>query len=110
MREQFQQFLKQIQTTQSQAIKEAEKNPTFSFQEFTYEDVPPKMVAIDGSNRWIWYNPDVDARIAIIRAAVVMYEYQAESRSLKLVDQNHRDVPVLIAPTNQDLKCIFMCR
>jgi len=103
VRKHFQQFLKQIQATQNQAIKEAEKNPSFSFQEFSYQDTPPKMVAIDGSNRWIWYNPDVDARIAIVRAAVVMYEYQAQSRSLKLVDQDHRDVPALIAPNNLEM-------
>ncbi|MHA2244134.1 MAG: DNA double-strand break repair nuclease NurA [Candidatus Hodarchaeales archaeon] len=103
MKKQFQQFLKQIQTTQSQAIKEAEKNPSFSFREFTYQDVPPKMVAIDGSNRWIWYNPDVNARIAIIRAAVVVYEYQTQSKSLKLIDHDHRDVPVLIAPNNLEM-------
>ena len=103
MRNHFQQFLKQIQATQSQAIKEAEKNPSFSFREFTYQDIPPKMVAIDGSNRWIWYNPDVDARIAIIRAAVVVYEYAAQSNSLILVDQHHKDVPVLIAPNNLEM-------
>jgi hypothetical protein len=103
VRNHFQQFLKQIQATQSQAIKEAEKNPSFSFREFTYQDIPPKMVAIDGSNRWIWYNPDVDARIAIIRAAVVVYEYTAQSKSLVLVDQHHRDVPVLIAPNNLEM-------
>ncbi|UCG03236.1 MAG: DNA double-strand break repair nuclease NurA [Candidatus Heimdallarchaeota archaeon] len=103
MRKYFRQFLKQIQATQKQAIREAEKNPSFSFQEFTYQDIPPKMVAIDGSNRWIWYNPDVDARIAIIRAAVVVYEYNAESNSLKLVDQDNRDVPVLITPNNLEM-------
>jgi len=99
----FQQFLKQIQTTQRQAIKEAEKNPSFSFREFMYQDIPPKMVAIDGSNRWIWYNPDVDARIAIIRAAVVVYEYHAQSKSLRLVDHDHKDVPALIVPNNLEM-------
>lgn len=103
MKEQFQQFLKQIQVTQSQAIKEAEKNPSFSFREFTYQDIPPKMVAIDGSNRWIWYNPDVNARIAIIRAAVVVYEYQAQSKSLQLIDHDHKDIPVLITPNNLEM-------
>ncbi|MFX0016460.1 MAG: DNA double-strand break repair nuclease NurA [Promethearchaeota archaeon] len=103
MKELFQQFLKQIQNTQSQAIKDAESNPSFSFHEFTYQDIPPKMLAVDGSNRWIWYNPDVNARIAIIRAVVVVYEYQALSKTLRLVDQIHKDVPALIAPNNLDI-------
>ncbi|MFX0122425.1 MAG: DNA double-strand break repair nuclease NurA [Candidatus Hodarchaeota archaeon] len=103
MKKHFRQFLKQIQVTQRQAIKKAEKDSSFSFREFTYQDIPPKMVAIDGSNRWIWYNPDVDARIAIIRAAVVVYEYHAESDSLRLVAQDNRDVPVLIAPNNLEI-------
>lgn len=61
------------------------------------------MVAIDGSNRWIWYNPDVDTRIAIIRAAVVVYEYQPQSKSLILVDHHHKDVSALIAPNNLEM-------
>ena len=99
----FQQFLKQIRIAQTQAIEQAEKHPSFSFQEFTYQEPPPRMVAIDGSNRWIWYNPDVNARIAIIRTVAVVYEYQAESKTLKLLDHCHKDTPVLIAPNNLEM-------
>ncbi len=103
MSKKFQQFLKQIRLVQAQAIKQAEKHPSFSFQEFSYQDDPPKMVAIDGSNRWIWFNPDVNARIAIIRTVAVVYEYKAQSKSLKLLDHHHNDTTVLIAPNNLEM-------
>jgi hypothetical protein len=104
VKEQFAKFLNQIQRAQNRAIKQAEKNPPPTFYEFSYSDDPPKMVAIDGSNRWIWYNPDVNARIAIIRAAAVVYEYKSNFESkLKLIYHDFRDIPVLIAPNNAEM-------
>jgi hypothetical protein len=99
----FQQFLKQIQLTERQALTQAKKNPLISFKEYTYQGAPPKMIAIDGSNRWIWYNPDVNARIAIIRVAAVVYDYDIDSNALKLVSQFHEDTSVLIAPDNLEI-------
>ncbi|MHA2225421.1 MAG: DNA double-strand break repair nuclease NurA [Candidatus Hodarchaeales archaeon] len=104
MRKQFQQFLKQIRKVQNQAIKLAETIKPLTFQEFSYQGIPPKMVAIDGSNRWIWYNPDVNARIAIIRAAAVVYEYNNDLKSLHIVGQPiFEDSAALIAPDNLEM-------
>lgn len=104
MKSLFQTFLNQIQKEKKRAIKQAEKSSPPEFYEFTYGDYPPKMVAIDGSNRWIWYNPDINARIAVIRAAAVMYEYTPQSKSrLTLVDHTIKDTPVLIAPNNLEI-------
>ncbi|UCE13823.1 MAG: DNA double-strand break repair nuclease NurA [Candidatus Heimdallarchaeota archaeon] len=100
----FQQFLKQIQKVRKRAVKQAEKSELPSFHEFSYGDYPPKMIALDGSNRWIWYSPDINARIAVIRAAAVVYEYQPLSKS-RLVLKYHtfKDIPVLIAPNNLEI-------
>ncbi len=85
-------------------MKQAEEMSPPIFHEFSYSNKPPKMIAIDGSNRWIWYNPDVNARIAIIRAAAVVYEYHFDSKpQLKLIDHKFRDTPVLIAPNNAEM-------
>jgi hypothetical protein len=102
--EQFEKFLKHIQKVQKRAIKQAENNPPPTFHEFSYSTKPPKMIAIDGSNRWIWYNPDVNARIAIIRATAVVYEFNFDSKpQLKLIDHKFKDTPVLIAPNNAEM-------
>ena len=104
MKDQFQKFLKHIQRAQAKAIKQAEKIPPPIFHEFSYSTDPPRMIAIDGSNRWIWYNPDINARIAIIRVAAVVYEYHPKSEPLyELVDHTFRDIPVLITPTNDEM-------
>jgi len=104
VKELFQNFLNHIQRAQEKAIKQAEKIPPPIFHEFSYSAKPPKMIAIDGSNRWIWYNPDVNARIAIIRVAAVVYEYHPNSESLyKLVNHISKDIPVLITPTNDEM-------
>ncbi|MFX0087686.1 MAG: DNA double-strand break repair nuclease NurA [Candidatus Hodarchaeota archaeon] len=104
MKVQFEKFLNQIQKAENRAIKQAEKTRFPKFFEFSYSDDPPKMVAIDGSNRWIWYNTDMNARIAIIRASAVVYEYNSKYESkLNLVDHDFKDIPVLIAPNNADM-------
>jgi hypothetical protein len=61
------------------------------------------MIAVDGSSRWIWYNPDLDVRMAIIRTAVVVYEYNAESDMIMLIEHHFTDEAFLIAPNNPDL-------
>lgn len=100
----FGQFLKQIQKTQKKAIKQAEKSQKVNIQEFQYKDLPPKMIAIDGSNRWIWYNPDLDVRIAIIRVVYVIYEYQQGAQQpLVLIEQDCKDFSSVIAPNNPDI-------
>jgi len=100
----FETFLKQIKKTQARAIKQAEKTRSIQLQEFDYQEIPPKMIAIDGSNRWIWNNPDLDARIAILRTAYVIYDYQKNpSPELQLVDQNSKDTTLLVAPRSPDI-------
>jgi hypothetical protein len=57
------------------------------------------MIAIDGSNRWIWNNPDINARIAIIRTAYAAYQYsKVTDPNLQLQKQDSRDEAVLITP------------
>lgn len=104
MKQAFQRYLKLIQKTQRRAIKQATQTKKVKLQNFEYQDNPPRMIAIDGSNRWIWNNPDITARIAIIRTAYVMYEYKNQEPSpIQLLTQNSRDDAVLIAPDNTDI-------
>lgn len=103
MRKQFELFLRQIQSSQNKAIQSMKQKTSLLFHQFTYRDPPPKMIAVDGSNRWIWYNPDLDVRITIIRTAVVIYEYDYASDMLILVEHDFNDTPFLIAPNNPDL-------
>ncbi len=104
MKKSFEIFLKQIKKTQTRAIQQAEKTRSIQLQEFDYQEIPPRMIAIDGSNRWIWNNPDIDARIAILRAAYVIYEYKKEpSPQIHLVAQNSKDETLLIAPGSPNI-------
>jgi hypothetical protein len=100
----FQNFLKQIQKTQRRAIKQVEGEQFVKLQEFDYKENPPKMIAIDGSNRWIWNNPDINARIAIIRTANVVYEFKKESTPpIHILTQGSTDEAVLIAPDTPNI-------
>jgi len=100
----FHQYLKQIQRVQTRAVKKLEKNPPIKLEVFNYLTEPPKMIAIDGSNRWIWNNPDVNARIAIVRVAHVVYEYIDDSNShLNLITQDCTDFAELVAPDNPEI-------
>ena len=73
-------------------------------QEFDYREEPPKMIAIDGSNRWIWNNPDINARIAIIRTAYVVYEFKKElTPPIHIINQGSSDEAVLIAPDTPNI-------
>lgn len=97
-------FLEYIQKTHNRATKAVKADKSIELHKFSYKDTPPKMIAVDGSNRWIWFNPDINARIAIIRAAAVVYEYDPRSETkIKLLEQYFEDVPVLIAPKNLNL-------
>ncbi len=100
----FQNFLEQIQNTQRQAIERVERVQSDRLQEFDYQEYPPKMIAIDGSNRWIWNNPDINARIAIIRTAYVVYEFNSDlSPPMQILNQGSQDEAVLIAPDNPNI-------
>jgi hypothetical protein len=100
----FETFLKQIKNTQAKAIRQAEKAGLEGLETFDYRDIPPRMIAIDGSNRWIWNNPDINARIAILRTAYAMYEYQeTPSPQIQLVTQNSNDETILVAPGSPDI-------
>ncbi|MFW9779480.1 MAG: DNA double-strand break repair nuclease NurA, partial [Candidatus Heimdallarchaeota archaeon] len=103
MRKQFELFLSHIQSSQNSANRNIKHNASQMFHEFTYRDPPPKMIAVDGSNRWIWYNPDLDVRIAVIRTAVVVYDYDTASDMLVLDEHQFHDKAFLIAPNNPDL-------
>ncbi|MHA1974950.1 MAG: DNA double-strand break repair nuclease NurA [Candidatus Hodarchaeales archaeon] len=104
MKQKFHLYLKEIQKVQKRAVKQTAKNPPIKLETFDYLNEPPQMIAIDGSNRWIWNNPDVNARIAIIRVAHVMYEYNSnESSYLKLISQDCTDFAEMIAPDNPEI-------
>jgi len=97
----FHNFLKQIQNTQRRAIQQVDEKKIVQLQEFEYLDNPPKMIAIDGSNRWIWNNPSINARIAVIRTAYVTYDFKkGTTHPIQIIDQGSRDEAVLIAPDN----------
>ncbi len=112
MKKSFHDFLKHIQMTQKRAIKQAEAEQSIKLHKFNYQEDPPKMIAIDGSSRWIWNNPDLNARIAIIRSAHVVYEYKkGKTPPIRILTQGSNDEAVLIAPDtpniheyNQDTK------
>jgi hypothetical protein len=100
----FEIFLNQIKKTQNRAIRQAEKAGLVELKEFDYREIPPRMIAIDGSNRWIWNNPDIDARIAILRTAYVVYEYQKNpSPQIHLIAQDSKDETILVAPGSPDI-------
>ena len=104
MKKSFETFLKQIKNAQAKAIRQAEKAGLEGLETFDYRDIPPRMIAIDGSNRWIWNNPDINARIAILRTAYVVYAYQkTPSPQIQLVDQNSNDETILVAPGSPDI-------
>ncbi|MHA2174155.1 MAG: DNA double-strand break repair nuclease NurA [Candidatus Hodarchaeales archaeon] len=97
MKTSFQHFLKIINKTQKRAKQRIAKLQERDIHIFDYQDNPPQMIAVDGSNRWIWNNPDLNARIALIRTAFVIYEYQIEKDPpLNLITQNSRDETCLI--------------
>ncbi|MHA1944514.1 MAG: DNA double-strand break repair nuclease NurA [Candidatus Hodarchaeales archaeon] len=104
MKKSFVTFLTQIKNAQTRAIQQAEKVGLEGLETFDYKESPPRMIAIDGSNRWIWNNPDIDARIAILRTAHVVYEYNKVSTpQIQLVTQNSKDETVLVAPGSPDI-------
>ncbi len=104
MKKSFETFLKQIKKTQTRAIRKAERVGLEELKEFDYREIPPRMIAIDGSNRWIWNNPDINARIAILRTAHVVYEYQKEPNpQLHLIAQDSKDETILVAPGSPDI-------
>ena len=104
MKKDFVTFLKQIKNTQNRAIRQAEKAGLDGLKDFDYLDTPPRMIAIDGSNRWIWNNPDINARIAILRTAYVVYEYQKSfSPQIRLINQNSKDETKLVAPGSPEI-------
>jgi len=70
----FQHFLKLINKTQKRAEQRIAKLREEDIHIFDYQDDPPQIIAIDGSNRWIWNNPDLNARIALVRTAYVIYQ------------------------------------
>ncbi|MHA1993570.1 MAG: DNA double-strand break repair nuclease NurA [Candidatus Hodarchaeales archaeon] len=95
----FHNFLKQIQKTERRAIKQIEGEKAVELRKFDYQNSPPKMMAIDGSNRWIWNNPAINARIAIIRTAYVTYEFKKDlTPPIQILNQDSNDEAVLIAP------------
>jgi hypothetical protein len=104
VKQSFEQYLKIIKKTQKRAIQQAKKFSEIKLRGFGYQDLPPTMIAIDGSNRWIWNNPDINARIAIIRTAYVKYEYNQQiSSKIQLLAQDSRDDAILIAPSNTEI-------
>lgn len=104
MKKSFITFLNQIKNAQTKAIQQAEKAGLEGLEIFDYKDAPPKMIAIDGSNRWIWNNPDINARIAILRTAYVVYKYlKTSSPQIQLITQNSIDKTVLVAPGSQEI-------
>jgi hypothetical protein len=93
----FQHFLKLINKTQKRAEQRIAKLREEDIHIFDYQDDPPQIIAIDGSNRWIWNNPDLNARIALVRTAYVVYQYQSEiDPPLNLITQHSRDETCLI--------------
>ncbi len=63
------------------------------------------MAAIDGSSRWIWNNPDLNARIAIIRSAYVVYKYDKDlNPPIQIETQGSKDEAVLIAPDTPNIQ------
>ena len=97
MKSSFQHFLKLINKTQARAEQRIAKLGKEKIHVFDYQDDPPQMIAIDGSNRWIWNNPDLHARIALIRTAYVVYAYNNQyNPPLKLITQSSRDETCLI--------------
>lgn len=104
MKETFGQYLNQIQRVQRRTNLKIEKATFPDPQIFNYQDPPPPMIAIDGSNRWIWIDPDLNIRIAIIRTVAVKYEYLENlEQPLQLINQKCYDSAVLIAPDNIDI-------
>ena len=97
MKSSFQHFLKLINKTQKRAEQRIAKLSEKDIHVFDYQDDPPQIIAIDGSNRWIWNNPDLNARIALVRTAYVVYQYQSEiDPPLNLITQHSRDETCLI--------------
>ncbi len=97
MKSSFQHFLKLINKTQKRAEKRVAKLREEDVHIFDYQEDPPQIIAIDGSNRWIWNNPDLRTRIALIRTAYVVYQYHRENDPpLNLISQNSRDETCLI--------------
>ncbi|MHA1933585.1 MAG: DNA double-strand break repair nuclease NurA [Promethearchaeota archaeon] len=89
---------------QNRAIQQVEKVGLEGLKTFDYGEDPPRMIAIDGSNRWIWNNPDINARIAILRSAYVVYEYKRDSSpQIQLITQNSRDDTMPVAPGIPDI-------
>ena len=104
MKKAFEQYLNQIQKVQKRSNLKIERSTYPEPQEFDYMDPPPSMVAIDGSNRWIWIDHDLNIRIAIIRTVAVKYKYQNNlEQPLQLVNQKCLDSAVLISPDNLDI-------